>query len=125
MQKDDKFLNNLNFRLIIYLPLISLFIFYVAIFSLGVKTNIELQIVIPLHQFITKTVGLILCIIDINFLKKQKAQTPEWGWIFIIPIYVFLRQRRNKLAIYYLIIYLILTIVSYLLYKPIMTSVLI
>ncbi|EFN7975648.1 hypothetical protein ED769_15075 [Escherichia coli] len=71
---------------------------------------IQIFLFIVLHPL--STAGLVsLCVVylfvkiywfamDIDYLNKNKMKRPSGWWFFILPVYVYIRQRRNNLPIY-------------------------
>ncbi|MEQ0075154.1 hypothetical protein ABLV31_17845 [Klebsiella sp. CN_Kp118] len=69
--------------------------------------------------------SVMLFINDRKILKDIGAYCPSWGWYFIIPVYVYLRQKKNNLGLKYFWIYMISTFIVTKLAQSLATQILI
>lgn len=69
--------------------------------------------------------SVILFINDRKILKDIEAYCPSWGWYFIFPVYVYLRQKKNNLGLKYFWIYMISTFIVTKLAQSLATQILI
>lgn len=69
--------------------------------------------------------SVMLFINDRKILKDIGAYCPPWGWYFIFPVYVYLRQKKNNLGLKYFWIYMISTFIVTKLAQSLVTQILI
>ncbi|ENX33558.1 hypothetical protein F889_02219 [Acinetobacter colistiniresistens] len=97
-------LNNLSFKLLIFLPLIN----FIGSLLLA-KAGFSFQ-VIYIFYLASVILQIIIFIKDRKFLQEKHAFCPAWEWFILFPVYVYKRQRNNFLNLNYFYISLILFI---------------
>ena len=108
---NQKSLNDLNFKILIFMPLLITAIdIIVAVFI--IKNNIEIEAPESIIMLIRIILYVIIFKRDLSLLKQKIAFVPPWGWFFIMPVYIFLRQKRNSLSLGYFGLYIINIIIG-------------
>lgn len=107
---------------------------YIAYLTFGIIGLDIIQIFLYVVRYPLSTEGLVsLCVVylfvklfwftmDIDYLNKNKMNRPSGWWFFILPVYVYLRQRRNNLPIYRFFIPSLLQILMSFIISAIMTA---
>ncbi|CAI3125417.1 hypothetical protein MWMV2_MWMV2_01296 [Acinetobacter oleivorans] len=104
--KELEKLNNLSFKLLIFLPLIN-FIGSLAL----VKIEFGFD-VIYIFNLVLILLQIFIFVRDRQFLKKNQAFCPAWEWFVLFPVYVYKRQRNNFLNLNYFYISLLFFILN-------------
>ncbi|WP_407476349.1 hypothetical protein [Acinetobacter baumannii] len=108
---NQKSLNDLNFKILIFMPLLITAIdIIVSVFI--IKNNIEIEAPESIIMLIRIILYVIIFKRDLSLLKEKIAFVPPWGWFFIMPVYIFLRQKRNNLSLGYFGLYIINIIIG-------------
>jgi hypothetical protein len=109
--ENQKNLNDLNFKILVFMPLLVVAIEILIIIFI-VKNNIQIERPESIVMLIRIILYLILFQNDRSLLRQKGAKIPAAGWFFIMPIYVFLRQKRNKLSLGYFGLYILNIIIG-------------
>jgi len=119
----DKSLNDSNFKLMVFLPLLATIANCVWVY-VKLSAN-DWSVSSEDAKFIddtTKLLSFILYIFlftrDLKLLRNKNAYCPAWGWFFIPPVYFYKRQKHNSLGLSFFWIYLLSTFIL----VPIVTS---
>lgn len=108
-------INNLNFKLLIYLYALYI-LSYIAFSIIAILGEwhinplaiFEVKAILSIFIFILS----IFCFInDHSFLKKTERHCPAWGWFFLLPMYVYMRQKYNDEGFEYFWIFISINII--------------
>ena len=125
----NKNLNDTNFKFIVFLPIIYVFINILWVIDKLLFNNFKLSIydlyIINIKAFFITTVLLIIALWkDRSLLKKNLSYCPSWGWYFIFPVYIYKRQKYNALGLTYFWIYMVSKFIFAYISMKILTSLL-
>ena len=110
----NKYLNDSNFKLLVFLPLIYVILnFTLAFVYFSMNYGDINQNTVESIDSLSLVVAVIFSIVmfrrDLSFLRGNNAYCPSWGWYFIFPVYIYKRQKNNNLGMFYFWVYLIST----------------
>ena len=104
--KELEKLNTIEFKLLIFIPLIS----FIGVFILR-KTGFDFKY-IYIFYLILVIIQITIFIRDRQFLKQKLAYIPAWEWFILFPIYVYKRQKNNFLELGYFYLSLLFYIIN-------------
>lgn len=111
-----KNLNDMNFKLMVYLSLIFVLINVTwlvvsLVINNGYISTVNGKGIDSMSLLIIIILSIVLFKRDRDLLKQNQAYCPSWGWYFLFPAYIYLRQKRNALGLSYFWIYMVCTFV--------------
>lgn len=108
-----KELNNKRFVFTLCIPFLTCVFIYLAEIMSPVYglTDSEKESTIKLILIAFITLKVLLISYDMTNLRKHDAYCPHWIWAVLYPIYLFMRQHKNKLGLGYFAFYWILTLI--------------
>lgn len=106
-------LNNKRFVFTLCIPFLACLTIYFAEIMLKIyaPNSLEKDGIVKLILIIFITLKILLISYDMTNLKEHDAYCPHWIWAILFPIYLFMRQHKNKLGLGYFAFYWILTFI--------------
>lgn len=97
----NKYLNDSNFKLLVFLPLIYVILnFTLAFVYFSMNYGDINQNTVESIDSLSLVVAVIFSIVmfrrDLSFLRENNAYCPSWGWYFIFPVYIYKRQKKQQ-----------------------------
>ena len=110
----NKYLNDSNFKLLVFLPLICVILNFTLSFvyfsmNYGDINQNTVESIDSLSLVVAVIFSIVMFRRDLSFLRENNAYCPSWGWYFIFPVYIYKRQKNNNLGMFYFWVYLIST----------------
>ena len=126
----NKYLNDSNFKLLVFLPLIYVILNFTLAFvyfsmNYGDINRNTVESIDSLSLVAAVIFSIVMFRRDLSFFRENNAYCPSWGWYFIFPVYVYLRQKKNNLGLKYFWIYMISTFIVTKLAQSLATQILI